>query len=230
MLMLFRFACAATLLLLSFRIESNAQTNLKETHLPVITLRSNPFSFIEIDGNVMIGIGYQWHRRWAATLEPGYIFFSPYNNSENNERTAVSGIKIRTDLRLYFDKPRKGDLNTFIAPEFHYKYVEAKKWDDFGINCLGGQCDYYQKAQYKEVKKEIGASVKLGTILPLWSDQWSIELYGGLGFKFRKFKETDLPIGGSFVTEPDRNNFFNAADEDAAYPLLPAGFKIIFRL
>ena len=228
--LLFRTTCVLLLLLHGRLTELNGQSNLKKNVLPAFTLRFNPLSFMERDGNVMLGLGYQWHPRWAATFDPGYIFYRPYILGENNRPSSLSGIKIRSDIRFFFDKSRSGGFNTFIAPEFHYKYAATKKWDDFGINCLGGQCDYYQKAQYKEVKKETGGSLKLGTVLPLWSSRWSAEIYGGIGFKFKKFRYTDLPLGGTFVNEPDQDNVFNNADENKALPMVPAGVKIIFRI
>ena len=224
----FRFFWATIVLLFSGFVESNAQAELKETGLHNITLRFNPLSFLETDGNVSIGAGYQWHRRWAVTIDPGYIFFSPYANTNNS--VSLSGIKIRSDIRFLFDKSGSGSFNSFIAPEFHYKYVSSKKWEDFGINCLGGQCDYYQKAKYKEVKKEVGVSLKIGTHIPLFKNQWKIEIYGGLGFKFKNFEETELPIGGSFVNPPDRNNFFNNNNENTAYIIISGGIKIIYRI
>jgi hypothetical protein len=224
---LFRFFCT-TILLFSCIIESNAQAVQKETGLHSITLRFNPLSFLETDGNVTIGAGYQWHRRWAITIDPGYIFFSPY--ADVNNSVSLSGIKIRSDIRFLFDKSRPGGFSSFIAPEFHYKYVSSKKWDDFGINCLGGQCAYYQRAEYKEVKKEIGASVKIGTLIPLFNNRWKVELYGGLGIKFKNFEETDLPVGGSFVNQPNRDNLFNNNNENTGYIIIPGGIKIVYHL
>lgn len=225
----FRFILTTVILLRCACIELKAQINQKEKNLPGITLRTTPFSFLETDGNLMLGIGIQWHPQWAFTIDPGYIFFSPYNNI-GNDLSKPSGIKIRSDIRFFFKKSRAGIFNTFVAPEFHYKYVTTKKWADFGINCLGGQCDYYQQAQYKEVKEETGASVKLGTLLPLWGKRLDAEVYGGIGVKFKKFRETNIPIGGSFVTEPRRDNIFNNNREGVGYLILPAGIKFIFRL
>jgi Protein of unknown function (DUF3575) len=225
----FRVFLTAIVLLFSSSVDSNAQTNLKETGLHNITLRLNPLSFLETDGNIMLGAGYQLHRRWAITIDPGYIFFRPYDNPENRS-SDVSGIKIRSDIRFFFIKSRSGRYIFFAGPEFHYKYVSAKKWGDFGINCLGGMCDYYQKGEYKEVKKETGASVKMGTLIPIFNNRWKLELYSGLGFKFKRFKETNLPVGGSFINQPDHDIFFINNDEDAAYLMIPAGIKIIYGL
>ena len=230
MRLLARTTCIVLLFLFSLLTELNAQVNLKKNGLPAFTLRFNPLSFIERDGNVMLGAGYQWHPRWAVTFDPGYIFYRPYILGENNRPASLSGIKIRSDIRFFFDKSRSGGFTTFIAPEFHYKHTITKKWDDFGINCLGGQCDYYQRAQYKIIKKEVGGSLKLGTILPLWSKQWSVEIYGGLGVKFKKFRDTGLPPGGTFVDEPRHDIFFTNTDENKPQPIAPGGVKVIFRV
>lgn len=227
--MLFRFFCATIILLFSYSIESYAQAKPKETGLHDITLRFNPLSFLEADGNIMLGLGYQLHPRLAITIDPGYIFFRPYEEGENKS-SSVSGIKIRSDIRFFFAKSRSGKYIFFVGPEFHYKYVSARKWDDFGINCLGGMCAYYQRAQYTEEKKEIGGSLKMGTQIPISGNRWKIELYWGLGFKFIKFKETDLPVGGSFINEPDHNTTFVTYDENTAYPIIPTGIKIVFLL
>jgi Protein of unknown function (DUF3575) len=228
--MIFRFVCATIILLFSCSIDSNAQAKLKETTSHDITLRFNPLSFLETDANVMLGIGYQLHRRVAITIDPGYIFYRPFDDPQNRS-SSVSGIKIRSDVRLFFAKSRKrGRYIFFVGPEFHYKYVSANRWGDFGINCLGGMCAYNQRAQYKEVKKEIGGAAKMGTQLRVFNDRWKIEFYWGIGFKFKRFEETNLPVGGSFLFEPDHGNIFENTDENAAYPIIPGGVKIIFLL
>jgi Protein of unknown function (DUF3575) len=230
MAMLFRFFCTTIILLFSCSIELNAQSNLKETSLHDITLRFNPLSFLETDGNVMLGAGYQFHRRFAITVDPGYIFFRPYDDLKNRS-SSVSGIKIRSDIRFLFAKSRHGRYIFFIGPEFNYKYVSAKKWGDFGINCQGGACAYNQKAQYKEVKKETGGAVKMGTQVRVFNDRWKMEFYWGIGFKFKRFKDTNLPVGGSFINQPDHGNIFETAnDENEPYPIIPGGVKIIFLL
>jgi hypothetical protein len=230
---LFRFCSLAVIISLlsgSF-IGAHAQDDAGRKDYPIVTLRTNPLSFLENDGNIMLGVGYQWHQRWAMAIDPGYIFFTPYNNSETSQVSSMSGIKVRADVRYFFEKSRKGLFNTFVAPEFHYKYVRSRKWEDFGINCLGGQCDYYQRAEYTEIKKEMGAALKIGTILPLGNGRFNVEVYGGLGFKFKRFVDTDLPLGGSFVNPPDHSGLLNTnGDPDAAYFILPAGVKFTYRV
>lgn len=223
----FRFLYA-TILLLCFGITKlNAQTGEEITTSTSLTLRLNPLALVETDGNLMIGLGYQWHRRWAVTIEPAYIFLSPYASASN--RHSLSGVKIRSDIRFLFDRSKRGRFSSFIGPEFHYKNVSAKKNEDFGINCASGQCAYYQRTQYKEVRREIGGSLKTGTLISL-NERWNFELFIGLGVKFAKISDADIPVGGSFVSTPDQTNPFTVNNKDGAQVLVPGGVKLIFRL
>lgn len=140
----------------------------------------------------------------------------------NSSNPAKSHFK-----RFLFNLP-----GVFIAPEFHYKHVNTKKWDNFGINCIGQQCDYYQYARYKEIKNEIGGSLKIGVLVPFGKDnwRWGMEFYGGLGVKVSKFKDTDLPVGGSFVNPPIHEELFGLNDDRTVSPLFSASIKVIYRL
>ncbi|HET6996926.1 MAG TPA: DUF3575 domain-containing protein [Chitinophagaceae bacterium] len=223
---LFRILFSTILLLCGGTMQSSGQdTKIAPISHP-FTLRINPLSVLEPDGNLMVGLGYQFNRRWAITLDPGYIFFSAYAKAANI--VSLSGIKIRSDIRFLFDRSRPGRFSSFIAPEFHYKYVTTTREDDFGINCIGGQCAYNERAEYKEKKKETGISIKVGTLVTLKS-RWNVELYGGLGIKFLKFQLTDIPPGGSFLHPPDTDLIANN-NHHSPQLLVPAGVKFIFRL
>ena len=75
--------------------------------------------------------------------------------------------------------------------------------------------------------------VKLGLLTPVPfvnNGRWLLELYGGLGAKVLKFRETDLPVGGSFVFPPFRTFGSNTDRNTIHLPLLPVGIKLIFVL
>jgi hypothetical protein len=195
-----------------------AQEN-KPVYKPRFSIRTNPFSFAEIDAGPMIGLGYQWSKKFSATFDPTFVFYNPYSEE------SVLGIKIRTDFRFHF----RDRMRTFLAPEAHFKYARSKPTATFGINCLGGNCAYFMEAQYVEQKTEIGGSVKVGWILPLdQQERWNFEFYIGLGVKFRYFDEKSIPTGGSFVTPPHSNRFI--IEEGDAIPMMPAFMKISYGL
>lgn len=192
-----------------------------------VYIRTNPLSFLEIDAGVMMGVRYQWNKKFSATLDPTFIFFSPYYQPDSYNSRPL-GIKIRADIRYHF-KSSSND-RPFIAPEFHYKYRTIDRTATFGFNCINQNCAYYMEDTYREIKTEVGGSVKMGVDAPLdRHERLSLELYGGLGLKFFKYVEESIPPGGSFISEPSHQDFFRIS-EGKPTPLISGFLKISYRL
>lgn len=197
---------------------------------PGFSLHTNLTSFFDYDAGVNLGVGYRWNKHFSASISPTWIFYSFYADGPSS--IIPSGVKIRADVKYFFSKRRPRHPDFYIAPEFHYKYINTKKEAEFGINCVGGQCAYFQNAVYSDIKNEIGGLVKTGIIFPLRfvkNHRWLLDMYIGLGAKQFNFRETDLPTGGSFVRLPARTPFGQPSD-GYGLPMVPAGFKLIFIL
>ena len=232
-----RFSLIVPALFLFFSVAIKAQNNNKFDvgDYPELSLRTSLHSYFDFDAGIMLGINYRWTEKFSVSFEPTWIFYNGFSAS-GGEKIYPSGIKIRTDIRYHFPKRRRRGLDFFIAPELHLKYVRTRKVDEFGIDCQNGQCAFIQEAVYTEIKNEIGGIFKMGTIAPLTfinNGRWFLELYGGFGVKQQKFRETDLPTGGSFINPPDRNiirwNLSNTLNT-VALPLFPVGLRLIFVL
>ena len=194
-----------------------------------VIIRTNPGSFLEHEAGIMLGIGYRWSPRYSATFDPMFIFYKPYPDIITHMQENATGIKIKSDFRYHINR-FLGFKNVYIAPDFHYKNVVTKRWETFGMNCIQGQCDYYMNARYRQVLNELGAAIKGGIEVFSNNDQWYIELYGGLGFKFSYYKEKGIPAGGSFSSTPEREAFFGMSREGVAYPNMPIGVKLGYRI
>jgi len=194
-----------------------------------VIIRTNPGSFLEHEAGIMLGIGYRWSPRFSATFDPMLIFYKPYPDFITQTQEAATGIKIKTDIRYHMNR-FMGFRNVYIAPDFHYKNVVTKRWETFGMNCIQGQCDYYMNARYRQVLNELGAGIKGGIEVFSNNDRWYIEVYGGLGLKFSYYKEKGIPAGGSFSGTPEREAFFGMSRQGVAYPNLPAGVKLGYRI
>jgi hypothetical protein len=224
------------LLLLFIATNTSGQENNKKFRDGTgFSLRTNPLSCIEADANIMVGVGIQWSPRLATTIEPAYIFGRLYGTSNNTNDTETgaapaSGIKLRTDLRYYFTDFRYGGRSAFFfGPEFHYKYVNTWIEDEFGINCIGNNCAYRQRAEYKETKEELGGFFKFGVNTPFVGDRVAMEFFWGLGFKWKWRRESGIPVGGSFTFPPDaRNN--NLIPREGLMMMMPMGMKLSFRV
>ncbi len=232
------FSLLAGILVLFFSITVSAQniTQKDNDSYPAFSLHTSLTSWLDYDAGIMLGINYRWSQKFSASFEPTWIF---YNGLVTNpdEKISPSGIKIRSDLRYHFPQKTKKSLDTFIGPELHYKNTQTEKEDRFGINCQNGQCAYFQDAVYTEIKNEIGALIKAGLTAPLTfvnkNNRLCLELYAGFGIKQLKFRETDLPTGGSFINPPDRRllRFDNTTDRNTySLPMLPGGLKLILKL
>ena len=210
-------------LLFSLNVSSQKNKQNYQGSYPEFNLRTSLTSFIDLDAGMMLGVNYRWSDRFSASFEPTWIFYSLY--TDRAIETTPSGFKIRSDLRYHLLKRNVRSPDFYIAPEFHYKHVRSEKEDLFGINCQNGQCAYFQNAVYTDIRNEIGGFLKIGLITPMpfvKNNRWLIEMYVGAGAKRLDFKETDLPLGGSFVDLPNRTPF-GRPSSGFGLPMLPAG-------
>lgn len=223
-------------LLLSISVTAQKSSQGDEGSYPQISFRTSLTSYLDYDAGIMLGINYRWSKNFSASFEPTWIFYNGLV-TDPDQQIFPFGFKIRSDFRYHFDKRNNRGPDFFVAPELHYKYTKTKKEDRFGINCQNGQCAYFQNAVYSELKNEIGGIIKAGLITPLTfiskSDRLLLEMSTGFGIKQLRFKETNLPVGGSFVNLPERAllSIGNQTNRNTyTRPMLPAGFKLIFLL
>src|SRR5687767_5938334 len=156
-----------------------------------ITLRSNPFSFLQQDAGVMVGVNRRWHQRWSATVDPKFIFYAVQAPGNSMGARNPLGVRLKTDIRYHIRNFLFGFENIFIAPEAVLGYVRTRSTAEFGINCIGGNCAYFTIQKYTEIKKEAGGGIKIGMIGPIKkkNENWKLEIYSGLGVSFFDFQE-----------------------------------------
>jgi hypothetical protein len=223
-----------SLLIVSFLISGFLWAQNKKDTYPQWSLRTLPSSFLDpIDAGAMLGVNYRWTDRWSASFEPTWIFYT-YTRNDDGRFYHPSGLKIRVDGRHHMKWELFG-METFIGLELHHKRTSIIPLATFGFNCVGGNCAYFAHTSYKELKRELGANFKWGTLGSISkNDRWWLEFYGGLGFKAMKYKETDIPIGGTFIIIPERNfieqAFVNQNRDEFFMPMLPGGIKLLFIL
>jgi Protein of unknown function (DUF3575) len=220
-------------LLFSLTVSAQKNKQIYQPSYPEYSLHTSLTSFFDDDAGFMLGVNYRWSKHFSASLEPTWIFYNFYNYEDGTSMKIIpSGIKIRADFRYYFKKRKPKYPDFYISPEFHYKHTNTKREGLFGMNLQNGQYAYFQNAVYTDIKNEIGGFVKTGIIVPLRfvkNHRWLIDMYIGIGGKQYNYRETDLPVGGSFIRLPARGIFGNSGDS-YAIPMVPAGFKLIFIL
>lgn len=192
-----------------------------------ITLRTNPFTLVEYDAGIMLGVNYRWAKRWSVTLDPTFVFYT----IQSADRPL--GVRVKTDIRYHIQHFWGGFENVFISPELVFGYINRRKTAEFGINCIGQNCAYYMIDEYNETKKEIGAAIKMGLIGPIKkrNDNWKLELYLGIGVSYFDIEEEGIPTGGSFIDLPTySDNIGNTIRDEEMDIMVPFGLKISFRI
>jgi hypothetical protein len=200
---------------------------------PAIHLRTNPFTLVEHDAGIMLGVNYRWAKRWSATVDPTLVFYRIRNTTNGSTPGKPLGVRVKTDLRYHIQHFWGGFENVFISPELVFGYINTKKTETFGINCSGPNCAYYMIDEYNEIKKEIGAAIKMGLTGPIKkrNENWRLELYLGIGVSYFDIEEKGVPAGGSFIELPTyRNNFGNVIEADSWNVMVPFGLKISLRI
>ena len=199
---------------------------------PAITLRTNPFSVLEYNAGIMLGINYRWDKRWSATIDPTFVFYTIAASTNGLPADRPLGVRTKIDLRYHIRNFLGGFENIFISPELVLAYINTKKTAEFGINCTGPNCAYYMIDEYNEIRKEIGGAIKIGLIGPIKkrNENWKLEFYLGVGVSFFDIEEEGIPTGGSFITLPTYRDNLGTIREDEANIMVPFGLKISFRI
>lgn len=200
---------------------------------PAITLRTNPFTLVEHDAGIMLGANYRWTKRWSVTLDPTFVFYTLQRTHNGIPPDRPLGIRVKTDIRYHIQHFWGGFENVFISPELVFAYINTRKTAEFGINCTGPNCAYYMIDEYNEIKREIGAAIKMGLIGPIKkkNENWKLEFYLGIGVSYFDIEERGIPTGGSFITLPTyTDNIGNTIRDDEAEITVPFGLKISFRI
>ena len=219
-----RTTCTISFLLIFYNCFSQVEKDIFYSG-KTITLRTNPFSFLQRDAGVTIGVNYRWHQKWSATLDPKFIFYSVQTPANNTGPRKPLGVRVKTDIRYHIQ-------NVFIAPELVFGYTRTKATAEFGVNCIGGNCTYYTLQEYTEIKKEAGGAIKFGMTGPIRknNENWKLELYIGIGISFFDFQEEGVPPGGSFVRPPVHQDGLGTIDEDGPNIMIPFGLIITYRI
>lgn len=224
-----RISVVVTTILLPF---FSVGQKVDEKQFPALFIRTNPLSFIEQHAGPSLGLGFQLNKRWAATVDGQLLLYELYQEFHEWDYrfSYIDGWKLRADVRYNIVTARR-PRGVFIAPEFHLKNMKSRQEGDFGINCVGGMCDYYMRAEYVESRHEIGGAIKFGHYGNLVKERLFLEGYFGLGMKYNSFKYKGLPPGGSFEFPPGMG-FLRASQgkEDHWAPNFPVGVKLFYRI
>lgn len=207
------------LLLLAATITATAQKS-KPLLVYKKAISLSPLAMLDIDHTVLLTGEYRFNKKLALVTDVGYIFASEYIS----ETKSTWGFNIRPGLRLYHGKRNRG----YLQGQAFYKLANYTLNDWVGKDCVNGVPAYQQEMDFDFRKQVTGFNIIAGAVLPLsQSHQWLIDLYGGLGFRYKTQKMVNQPnscysLDGGWVFE-----FYN---EEVTSISVPMGVRITYVL
>ena len=82
------------ILILFISLTVSAQKNKQDSEVsyPELNLRTSLTSFLDEDAGIMLGVNYRWSKKFSASFEPTWIFFTVFTSTENENLTIVQAL------------------------------------------------------------------------------------------------------------------------------------------
>jgi hypothetical protein len=180
-------------------IDTVAYTNYK------LAIRMMPISLIDIiQPSVTVGAEYKINQRNAVAIDISGLI--PYA-SVNTGLAQNKGFILKPSFRYYFPKKKISQSNTFIEPDFFWKRQFNEKSEWVAVYGSNGNIDYNIRKDFTELKEVVGGNIKIGIQQKLFTDNFFIEVYAGVGIRtgIKKVWNSD----NSFKPSETTNTFFD---------------------
>ena len=179
----------------------------------------NPLALADFDHTLMFTGEYRVKENIALLADVGYIFASDYLNQIQK----TSGINIRPAVRWYYGKRNKG----YLQLQGFYKQANYTLQDWVGKDCVDDVPTYEEFTQFGYRKKVAGLNFIIGGVLPLSpSHKWLLDLYGGLGFRYKTHNLVD--VTGCYET--GQGWFSELYNDDITTLSVPVGVRLTYVL
>lgn len=140
------------------------------------SLNISPLALLNVDNEVMAGLEHRLAPNWSFALDAGVIFDSYYLS----EIKKAWGFEVRPAVRYYYDEHQR----TYLQTQLFYKQVDYGFHDWLGKDAVNRVPAYEKLQDFTFRKKVLSLSFQFGALLPL-SDQFFIDIYGGLGGRYK---------------------------------------------
>lgn len=199
--------------------------DLPDSLLAGLNISTNLVSLYEPDAGPAIALEYRATRAWSVLLEGAWICYDLKSEyGLRGEYTPMAkGFRLRPEVRYYLP----GKRNTYVfffSHELMYKRVNFLE-ERIVQKETGGGYYYEQLKAYEKTKQLFGTSGKFG--FQRYVDRHHrlfIELYVGIGLKYRTSSYKEEPPAGSYLEKNDKYFFENLHDGWLLYT--PFGLKV----
>lgn len=189
-------------ILLSLSLIACLSATAQKNKPPVIYKKAisiSPFALADLDHTLLLTGEYRFSPKLGLVTDVGYIFASEYIS----DIKTTWGFNIRPSLRMYYGKRNKA----YVQAQAFYKMANYTLNDWIGKDCVNDVPAYEERKDFDYRKNVVGFNVITGGVLPLSkSHQWLIDLYGGLGIRYKTHKMINEPnscynLNNGFLSE-----------------------------
>lgn len=189
-------------------------------------LTTDVSTLIQPEAGPTFGAEYRIDLHWAVALDVTALLYNmPDFYSFESQHM---GFRVLPQVKYYFPG-RKHSYRGYVSAQGMYKQVTYHITDMLGRDWNGSQYDYYESIRYRESKSVWAASGNIGFQKFVGKERrMMLEMFAGLGFRYKSFKQANIPAGAAIQT--NRWNEMNPFEDDGLYPHIAMGFKIGYRL
>lgn len=214
-----------TLILVLASITLVAQDSLQFTHRPAHALKWSPVHILGFYPSLQIAYEMGLSKRLSVQTDIGYVI--NFENGNNTEYMNKRGVKLKTELRYYFESMAGGQDGFYASIEPHMTSINFDRSvttnECFDPNCQSRYLKYYR---YKVEYRETGLSAKGGYII-YFDENILLDLTIGWSWRSIDYNQPDnvpAPFSGGF-------DFFGPNEEDRIVlsPLFGARIGYRFR-
>lgn len=194
-------------------------------------ISTNIMSLYEPDAGPALAVEYRPDKSWSVLLEGAWICYDLKDVYDlRGEYTPMAkGLRLRPEVRYYLPGKKRKSYVFFFSQELMYKRVNflEERIVPKGGN-TSGNFDYEQLTAYKKTKQLFGTAGKFG--FQRFVDRPHhvfIELYFGIGLKYRTSSYKEQPPASSYLEDNDKYSWEVRNDGWLLYT--PLGFKVGYR-
>jgi hypothetical protein len=186
-----------TVLFLFIALNISAQTvqdgHGRKRRLPNVTIKVSPLHLlINHYPTLQVALEHRIGKNKNMALQYDFgpvVNLGPFN-MDDRDSFAKKGYKTKIELRRYLTSVNHLWL-PYVSAELYYNHVDYKKSETFGVNCVGGGCDFYRLMTYKMEYREQGASFKGGVVFRVY--RFCIDFQAGFSARFIQYTPVNKP-------------------------------------
>ncbi len=211
-----------------------------ETTKRPVTVKLNPLALLGPDGTVQGAVEIPTGARGAVQAEFGYGAFRSLMNFDPVQYSQKKTTRARLEYRFY-NPPKSRWPSHYKAVELFYKQVDVIENLTVGHECVYSQCGYFQVVQQPVTRYVMGAYLKAGQTIPLWSDKgdyrFVLDIFARIGLRrswvIRDPAQPYLSTDYEFTYGRDAfeiNRFVKSEREPYAIPDLQVGIMLGYQI